>query len=207
MKKLTALLLATLLLAGMGTAAFASGPSGGVDMGGTSGSPIGDIDPVSLPINGSFQTIAGGDPVYQVRLEWSGLEFTYHPRSNGTWDPDDLAYIGGNAAAKWTSGEDAASGSIKITNHSNADIAYKIEASMESATVGGSVRMRWSASSDMSGAASVSPSAGLTGRLLAAETGFDPDSATFYFLPNGTPTTDFGTDVSIGSITVSVSAA
>lgn len=209
MKKLIALLLAVLLLAGMGTTAYASAPAetpapptGGIDMGGSEGT-TGEIAPVSLPINGSFQPFDSGT-VYQVRLEWSGLSFTYTPANNGTWDPETLSYSGGGAA-KWVS-DAGTCGSITLTNHSEAAINYTISVSMENSVIGSNVLMRYSGHDDMSSPAYL---INLTDSLRQAVQGAGAASVTYYLLPDGTPRTNFGSGskVQIGTITVTVSAA
>ena len=214
-KRSLALFFAALLLVCMGVTAFAAEgvsatpvPSTGEqEIGGEDVDPeqFNALDPVSLPVGGSYKLAQGGT-TYQVTLSWSGLSFTYHETTNGTWNTETHDYDT-TTPAKWTSGDAGTSGSITLVNDSNGEVSSVISATMKSEVVGGNVRMRYSRSADMSGA-QVVPYAGLQDTLGAAEGGWPGGTVTYYFLPNYEPTYNFGggSEVQIGTITVTVKA-
>ena len=67
-------------------------------------------------VMGKFDTEgtgSGSATKYSVDVEWGAMEFTYTAAS-GTWNPDNHTYEGGS----WKS----SSNTVKVTNHSNADV-------------------------------------------------------------------------------------
>lgn len=78
---------------------------------------------------------AGKDvTVYSVDITWSDLTFTYAAASGGVWNPGTHTYSGAGEA-----GWEAKTGTIVVTNHSNAGIsakpAYQANTGYESATI------------------------------------------------------------------------
>lgn len=212
MKKLIALLLAVLVLAGMGTTAFADGPvetpfptTGSADIGDPdNGSPIEDLNPVVMPILGTFSMSGGSGNSYHVVLSWEGLSFTYHEEQRGEWDWKTHKY-GSTTPAKWTSGENGVSGSITVTNHSDTGVTVTITADMTMQDHG-QLKMGFANNQTMTSGLSINKK---TVTLESAEY-FDPgeaDSSTVYVLPRPGEFSDFGKDVQLGTITVSVAAA
>lgn len=69
--------------------------------------------------------------VYRVDVTWDSLEFTYSfedaSGNKGTWNPDTHTYDIANPK-----GWDKSSASIKVTNHSNAPVAYSATLSVTS---------------------------------------------------------------------------
>lgn len=59
--------------------------------------------------------------VYSVDITWSDFNFEYNTGSNGVWDPATHSY----SEAK-PKGWGDQKGTIKVTNHSNADVKYTI---------------------------------------------------------------------------------
>ena len=211
MKKLFALLLAVLLLAGMGTTAFASPAattapeSGSGNIGDPNGgSSIGELDPVSLPISGTFSTSLNTGTSYHVALSWSGLSFTYHEEQRGEWNWELHSY-GSTQPAKWTSGEDGACGYITVANHSDAGVTVTITADMTMQDHG-TLNMGFATNQTMTSGLSINKK---TVTLESAES-FDPgeaDSRTIFVLPRPGEFTDFGESVELGTITITVTAA
>lgn len=72
--------------------------------------------------------------VYSVDITWSDLTFTYAAASNGVWNPGTHTYSGTSAA-----GWETKTGTIVVTNHSNAGISakpdYKENTGYESAII------------------------------------------------------------------------
>ena len=65
--------------------------------------------------------------VYSVDIEWSNFNFEYNKGSKGTWDPATHKYSEPKPA-----GWGDQTGTIKMTNHSNADVGYTLTCSVDS---------------------------------------------------------------------------
>lgn len=65
--------------------------------------------------------------VYSVDIEWSNFNFEYNKGSKGTWDPATHKYSEPKPAG-WGDQK----GTIKMTNHSNADVGYTLTCSVDS---------------------------------------------------------------------------
>ncbi|MBU5479841.1 hypothetical protein [Blautia sp. MSJ-19] len=59
--------------------------------------------------------------VYSVDIEWSNFEFTYNEGGKGAWDPTTHTYSEA-VPAGWGDQK----GTIKLTNHSNAQVNYTL---------------------------------------------------------------------------------
>lgn len=104
MKKTISLLLALLIVMSLPLTAFATdnvSVSGGTK---------------SADVKGTYSGSTPA-PVYSVDISWEGLDFTYNAATKGNWNADTHTYSGGTVAG-WAAG----TGTITITNHSNADI-------------------------------------------------------------------------------------
>lgn len=107
MKKLTALLLAIMLVAAMPTTVFAASIT---TAGGSN----------SADVTGSYEAGSATGTVYSVEVSWGSMAFTYTGASTGTWNPDTHAYSG-TVSAAWSCAENA--NKITVTNHSNKAVA------------------------------------------------------------------------------------
>ena len=107
MKKLTALLLAVMLVMTMSTTAFAATitTAGGYN---------------SADVTGTYVTGSAGSTVYSVDIVWGSMAFTYTGASEGTWNPATHTYYDATEAG-WSC-EDGAN-KITVTNHSNDAVA------------------------------------------------------------------------------------
>lgn len=115
MKKLFAIILAVLLLAGMGVTVFADGGSDNT-------TEITEATTQPLTIFGTYRSYLSTDTI-SVAISWSGLSFTYHPRTQGTWNDVDHVWSDGQSA-----GWDASNGKITIVNNSNVEIEVSYSA-------------------------------------------------------------------------------
>lgn len=83
-------------------------------------------------VTGTYKEGQSGAARYKVDIAWTDLSFTYTSGSEGTWDPDTHTYNGATEGG-WGS----QSGTITVTNHSNAGItatpAYEAKTGYESA--------------------------------------------------------------------------
>lgn len=59
--------------------------------------------------------------VYSVDIEWSNFNFVYNKGSKGAWNPATHTY-----SEKTPTGWGDQTGTIKMTNHSNADVGYTL---------------------------------------------------------------------------------
>ena len=118
--------------------------------------------------------------VYSVDVEWKDVSFSY---SAGTtkWNPEKHDYSASGDSAEWTD----ATGSVIVTNHSNADVDVAV--TFEKAS---------------NGSATVDVTNGLF-TLASAVDKTAADSKTASLTASGTPTSS----AKIGTITVTVSAA
>ena len=65
--------------------------------------------------------------VYSVDIEWSDFNFEYNTGSKGVWDPATHTYSEPKPA-----GWGDQTGTIKMTNHSNADVGYTLSCEVDS---------------------------------------------------------------------------
>lgn len=118
MKKTISLLLALVLMLSLSFAAFAAN---GIQNGGSDSSDV----------KGTYKGKASAT-VYSVDIAWQDLSFTYNEAYEGEWSPANHSYSNGTEAG-WAEG----TGTITVTNHSNADItavpSYEAAAGYESA--------------------------------------------------------------------------
>ena len=81
-------------------------------------------------VTASYQSGAGGSPVYSVDITWGSMAFTYSEGSSPTWNPATHTYSSGGAGGWSNSGN-----TITVTNHSNtgvtAALAYTSETGYE----------------------------------------------------------------------------
>lgn len=85
--------------------------------------------PIEIPVTATYQEIANTDTVYSVDIIWGSMDFTYQVQ-NGSWDPETHSYStssSGTWANPVTGDNNLKSNQLKITNHSNAAVAFSIE--------------------------------------------------------------------------------
>lgn len=85
--------------------------------------------PIEIPVTATYQEIANTDTVYSVDIIWGSMDFTYQVQ-NGSWDPKTHSYStssSGTWANPVTGDNNLKSNQLKITNHSNAAVAFSIE--------------------------------------------------------------------------------
>ena len=142
MKKLISLCLAFALAMSLSVTAFAEENVG--------------AGAYSADVTGAY--VAGttsSDTVFSVDITWTDLSFTYHAAKAPVWDVNTHTYSQ-TEAAYWEG-----SGTITVTNHSNAKItatpAYQAKAGYETASMTFSTHVLKIASAE-SGAAQSAPS-------------------------------------------------
>ena len=161
MKKLTALLLAIMLVAAMPTTVFAASIT---TAGGSN----------SANVTGSYVAGSAGDTVYSVDVAWGSMAFTYTGASTGTWQPSTHTYSSATAAG-WSCADGA--NMITVTNHSNtavtAALSYTPGASYSGITGAfnnSSLSLATAVGTEVSGAPSASALLTLTGELASSVT-------------------------------------
>ena len=105
MKKIISLVLALVMVVGLGITAFA-------EITATDGNS-GDVKAVYNPSS------SVGGTVYSVDISWNNLEFTYNEGSEPTWNAETHKYEGISEPAEWVIEGDEV---ITVTNHSNTHI-------------------------------------------------------------------------------------
>ena len=110
MKKILSLILAVILLAGIGIAVRAS-------------SITEDTPEATQSVQAVYQTEGETPAVIRVDIAWTGMSFTYNGPSQPQWDAENHKYV--SSEGHWSPSNAA----ITITNHSNAiiqaDIGYR----------------------------------------------------------------------------------
>ena len=85
--------------------------------------------PIKIPVTATYQEIGNTDTVYSVDIIWGSMNFTYQVQK-GSWDPETHSYStssSGTWADPISGANSLNSNQLKITNHSNAAVAYSIE--------------------------------------------------------------------------------
>lgn len=109
MKKIISLLLAFSLLTGVSMTAIAEDSGAG---------KAENTNSQSINVKGSYMPKNASETFF-VDVEWSGLQFTYHEKTDGKWNPNKLDYDDGSKAY-WESSADSSHnyGTITVTNKS-----------------------------------------------------------------------------------------
>lgn len=115
MRQVTAVAMATMMVAGLGTSVQAQT---------VTSVPKEESQNVQATYNAS--TEAG--TVYSVDITWGSLEYKYTVDTEGVWDPEKHEYTGAIEGA-W-SAEDGAD-KITVTNHSNAAVKAELKYEQE----------------------------------------------------------------------------
>lgn len=118
MKKLTALALCLTTVFALGTSASAATTLSSTEAGSNSS---------NQPVKGTYVDNSE-TKVYRVDIEWSNFNFEYNTGSKGVWNPDTHSY----SEAK-PEGWGDQTGTIKMTNHSNAAVGYTLTCTVNSA--------------------------------------------------------------------------
>ena len=171
--------------------------------------PMEDEQPI-----GDLPMVTATSATYNVKIEWSGMSFTYHEADKGKWNPqlDTPAYEGGTDKGYWTSSEESVDyGIITITNSSDVNseaLSVNITFSKGQTFNGKTMRMKFSESSST---VKDTNAYGLYDITVSSPTSLDaPVVKKFYVYPNkGTNVTaeDFqSAGGTLGTITITISA-
>lgn len=116
MKRLTALALCLTTVFTLGTSASAA----------TLSSTTAGSNTSSQQVKGTYRDDTNAT-VYSVDIEWSNFNFVYNKGSKGAWNPATHTY-----SEKTPTGWGDQTGTIKMTNHSNADVGYTLSCEVNS---------------------------------------------------------------------------
>ena len=117
MKRLTALALCLTTVFTLGTSASAA----------TLNSIGAGNNTSNQQVKGTYRDDNTNATVYSVDIEWSNFNFEYSKGSKGAWDPATHTYSEPKPA-----GWGDQTGTIKMTNHSNADVGYTLSCEVDS---------------------------------------------------------------------------
>ena len=117
MKRLTALALCLTTVFTLGTSVSAETLSSTANGSNTS----------SQQVKGTYRDDTTNATVYSVDIEWSNFNFEYNKGSKGAWNPATHSYSEPKPA-----GWGDQTGTIKMTNHSNADVGYTLSCEVDS---------------------------------------------------------------------------
>ena len=201
MKRILSIILATLLLTGVGAFALADGSDG-------SGSEPLVQDSTSINVGGTYRTLEAGEQIY-VDISWEGMSFTYTPAHKGGWNPDDHNY-GTNEAAKWESSNGSGCGKITATNRSDPAVADNIHVNFvfNPNTAINGLYMKFAGSEANVKSSSASDYQRRSYDMyLDSNTGSTDHHDDVYVLPAVPPTTTSFPGNNLGSITVTISRA
>lgn len=102
MKKVTALILALVLVMSLGTTALATTITTGDQ---------------NIDVKGKYLDNTKTPTVYSVDVSWGAMQFTYTESGAMTWDPANHTYTD-STSGSWT----ANGNTVTVTNHSNAEV-------------------------------------------------------------------------------------
>ncbi len=117
MKRILALLLACVILAGMGAPAFAADD----DTGSHVFENANMSSPQTITINGTYKASDAEDPVYHVTVKWDSLAFTVDVENQLIWQPGSHTYLD-RRTPDWTSNKSYSQASITVSNASNVPV-------------------------------------------------------------------------------------
>jgi hypothetical protein len=109
MKKIISLVLTLVFMMSMANSALADETNVG----------LGDYE---IPVTATYVAGQTSGTVFSVDIAWEGLEFTYRGEPAPVWNPDTHSYSGSGTSAGWTG-----SGSVTVTNHSNAFLIMRAD--------------------------------------------------------------------------------
>lgn len=118
MKKLAALALCLTTVFTLGTSASAAD---------TLSSTTAGSNTSSQQVKGTYRDDNTNVTVYSVDIEWSNFNFVYNKGSKGAWNPTTHTY-----SEKTPTGWGDQTGTIKMTNHSNAGVGYTLSCEVNS---------------------------------------------------------------------------
>lgn len=188
------LLLAVLLLAGIGASASAADTGAGK-------AQVSDVKSGSIPVEGTYATLAA-EPTIFVDISWEGMSFTYTPEHKGGWNPDEHNYDV-NQPASWEASNSKKFGSITFTNKSDPSVTYGIYVTLKFAQnpatyEDGTIGLKWSTGEEFG------DSAETYGFGLNSNSGDHNPSKTINVVPAlGRGVTGFSDD-KLGTITVTI---
>ena len=117
MKRLTALALCLTTVFTLGTSVSAADTLSSTEAGSNTS---------SQQVKGTYRDDTNAT-VYSVDIEWSNFNFEYNKGSKGAWNPATHRYSEPKPA-----GWGDQTGTIKMTNHSNADVGYTLSCEVDS---------------------------------------------------------------------------
>ena len=117
MKRLTALALCLTTVFTLGTSVSAADTLSSIEAGSNTS---------SQQVKGTYRDDTNAT-VYSVDIEWSNFNFEYNKGSKGAWNPATHTY-----SERKPAGWGDQTGTIKMTNHSNADVGYTLSCEVDS---------------------------------------------------------------------------
>ncbi len=147
---------------------------------------ISGLSSVSKDVTLTYSAVAEDKDtiVYSADVTWTDVAFAYNAGTT-QWNPEAHDYTASGASAKWTDSK----GSVKVTNHSNADVA---------------VTVSFAKASTANGTASVSVSNGSFTLASGVDVAYaSAASNTATLTASGKPTSN----AKIGTVTVKIAAA
>lgn len=133
MKRLTAMLLALVMVFSLSVTAFAD--EAGTET--TANKATADKDSeykASIDVNAKYISRLDSEKIISVDVAWQDMNFIYYASQQGTWDPSEHKYTG-ETSAKWNK----TTSDITVTNHSNAEVTATLSYTQSVTTVTGSL--------------------------------------------------------------------
>lgn len=116
MKRLTAMLLALVMVFSLSVTAFADEAGTETTANKATANEASEYK-ASIDVNGKYISRLDSDKIISVDVKWQDMNFTYYAKRQGTWNPAEHTYDG-EKTATW----DKTTSDITVTNHSNAEV-------------------------------------------------------------------------------------
>lgn len=146
-----------------------------------------------ISVTGGYIEELKSAEIISANVEWEAMNFTYAATQQGTWNPKTHAYDNVKETAAWVG---KTTSDIKVTNHSNVDITASFSFTKNKATITGTFKN--GESDTVAETKTVGLSAGVLNEYDKA------DNETVIFEIGGSYDGDYSTDITFGTITVSV---
>lgn len=171
---------------------------------GTEQSDMAEDDALEIGADEPSPILSNEAPTYKVSISWTGMSFTYHAESGGTWntDGDTIGYTAGTPAYWSSSDGDKNYGTITIEAQSLTDddeLTATLEFKQDSEFTAGRIGMRFS---DNAGTLS-----GKNPRKYTTSLNVDTAKATVYAVPAVSGSLEpFEGSVNLGTVTLTITA-